>query len=173
MDDNNNDIIVPDQVQVSQDKSIESLRPKQLKFLVLYLKSGEVAKSYQKIYKSSKATAIVNGSKLLKKYKEVRSLLYEANGLGEKAMMKAIKEALSSEKGMKATKYYKDGTIKEEVDSRQPDHFIRLKAVEIRNKTLGVDTPDQGKQGNTLNVFIVKDKAKNIFQVAEEGEVVQ
>ena len=168
MDDTGNEIIVPE-----NKPQLESLRPKKLKFLINYLKTGDVAKSYQKVYKCSKESAIVQGSKLLSKYKEVRKLLYEANGLGEKAMITAIREALGAEKGYTATKYYKDGSIKEEVDTRQPDHFVRLKAVEIRNKTLGVDTPEPARQGNTLNVFIVKDKNKGVFQVAEEGEVVE
>lgn len=165
--DDNNEVIVPQ-------KGLENLKPRHLKFLVQYLKTGNTTDSYMKVYRiKNRATAGSNGSHLLAKYKHIKKLLYEANGLDEKNMIKVIKDALTANKGMKATKYYKDGSIKEEVDSTGPDHFIRLKAVEIRNKSLGEDVSENQRTGNTLNIIIQKDKARGIFSMAEEGEVIE
>ena len=143
----------------------DTLKPKHLRFFVQYLKLGNATEAYMKVYRTkNRYISGCSASHIMAKHKEIKKLLYEANGLDEKAMIKVIKDALTANKfAVKRT-----GGIAD----LGPDHFIRLKAVEIRNKAIGEEDGSSGNRGNTLNVMIVKDKDKNIFTMGEEMEVI-
>lgn len=155
--DTNAPVIVP------KTRRLESLRPKQLRFFVAYLKCGSQTEAYMKVYRMrNRVQACSSASHLIGKFKDIKKLLYEVNGLGEKDMIAAIKGALGANK----TTLTKTGMVV----NLGPDHYARLKAVELRNKSLGEGFADSGTgKGNTLNVLIVKDKDKGVFQVGEEN----
>lgn len=156
--DDNKEVIVPQ-------KALDTLPPRHLKFLVEYLKLGNGTQAYMKVYRVKNRTVAASGAwKILNKYKDIKKHLYEVNGLDEKAMIDTIKDALSAEKMI---------VDKLGFEHNSPDHFIRLKAVEIRNKALGEDVSTTQRGGNTLNVIIQKDKAKGLFSMAEEGEIIE
>ena len=138
--------------------AVADLNPKQLRFFLNYIKTGEVINSYIKIYRiKNRYSAAVLGHRLLKKFKNIKQLLFEANGLGEKDIVTALKDAIVADK-IVINKWGLPQSI-------GPDHLIRLKAVEIRNKSL--ETEQSPINNNNLNVVIVNDKEKNIFSMGD------
>ena len=150
-------------VIIPENTALDKLSPKHLRFLVQYLKIGNATEAYLKVFRTkNRVSAGSNSWKLVNKYKDIKKILYEANGLAEKDMIAAIKGALS------ANKVVVDKQGNEHISA---DHAIRLKAVEIRNKALGEDGESTQKIGNQMNIVIVKDKVRGMFSMGEEADV--
>lgn len=149
-------------VPVDKDKYglLFKLNPKQLRFFLQYVKSGgKIGESYAKVYRiKDKNKAQLQGSQLYRRYPQIKRVLYEAMGLGDGILAKTMAEALSAEKQ----------TIYKNKVYEFPDHYARLKAVEMANKLAGGEEVAI-KPGHQTNVLIVNDKEKGVFRVEEEN----
>ena len=110
---------------------------KEVKFLKLYLKTGNATRSIMAVYDCKYKSARSMGSQLLTKLNvSVRDLLEEHN-LTFVDSIKAVKDAYKAEKII---------TSPTEPDYKTPDHLTRLKAVQIVDRWLGIESkPEEGR----------------------------
>ncbi len=133
--------------------------PKQMKFFIEFVRLGSPMRAYMKAYRvTNKATASVNAQKLLKKFPQIKEAIYDANGLGEDAVIAVLKDAFKAQRVI---------VDKFGVEHSSEDHYARLKAVQIREDILHKLTAVRG--GNQLNVIVVKDPTKGVFEVIEQN----
>lgn len=143
-------------------QTITDLNPRQLRFLELYIKTGNATKSYQEVYNlKNEASAAVLASRLLKKTGDVTRGLYEQAGLGMDTIIQVLKDAIKAEKNMVIHK--KDGS---KIVTAGPDHLLRLKTIELIYKFSGWEADmKKSKVENQVNVQIISDEKRGIFRV--------
>ena len=110
-------------------KITESMTPKQIKFLSLWLKTGNGTKSAMEAYDTDdpgSAASIANEN--LRKLKNPMKLFCEARGMGIDRLYKVIDDAMVAEKT-------------DITGDKHPDHKIRLEAGDRLSKWLDVE-PD-------------------------------
>jgi len=134
------------------------MTPKQAKFLDLYVRTGNATSSYQKAYsQDNPALAATSASLLLKKYEGVKLAVMEQHGLNLGHILQRLRESL-------------DATyIEHAFDGEQtelPDQRLRLKAVEVATKLMGMENKQQ--QLNVGNICIIEDPKRGIFSIGEE-----
>lgn len=161
VDDLMTDVQVADpKAAVSQD-AFKRLLPRQRKFLKYYLKTKNRVDAWMQSHKTCKTRegAAVQASVFFKTHPEVADWLYELAGLGDDEFARVVREGFNAEKMIlyKGQKY------------TEPDHFARLKSVEIGMKLRG---KGEGKAtGNTMNIQIINDSEKGVFKIVEGEEV--
>ena len=134
--------------------------PRQMKFFIEYVRLGSPMRAYMKAYRTTnKATASVNAQKLLKKFPQIKEAIYDANGLGEDAVISVLKDAFKAQRVI---------VDKFGIEHSSEDHYARLKAVQIREDILHKLTV--GRNINQLNVMVVKDPTKGVFEVIEGNQ---
>lgn len=140
---------------------LTDLRPKQARFFRYYLETMNTTHSYMRAYRTKNAViAGVNGARLLRQYKEIKRAIYEQAGLGEKEITGVLKEAFGANK----QQIYKSRVYE------FPDHFARMKAVELAHKLSGEGESDdkpENSAGGKMQVVIINDPAKGIFKVTD------
>lgn len=152
--------LVPVPVDKEKYSLLFKLNPRQLRFFLAYIKSGgKIGESYAKVYRiKDKLKSQYLGSILYRRYPQIKKVLYESIGLGDGVLAQTMKEALTAEKQ----------TIYKNKVYEFPDHYARLKAVEMANKLGGV-TEESSKPGNQTNILITSDEKKGVFRVEEES----
>lgn len=145
---------------VSRD-AFKQLLPRQRKFLKYYLKTKSRVDAWMLSHKGCKTRegAAVQASVFFKSHPEVADWLYDLAGLGDDEFARVVREGFNAERSQfYLGKQYKD-----------PDHFARLKAVEIGMKLRG---KGEGKAtGNTMNIQIINDSQQGVFKIVEGEEV--
>ena len=130
------------QKEESQPEKLK-LTLKQREFLKLYFKTGNGVQSAMKVYDTDDYDSACSiASQNLSKLKVPIQHLMEAKGL---SLGDLIDTVLDARKAMKKTPIItgrdaKGAPMYEYVD--EPDHFIRLKSVEIAGRWLGIEKPD-------------------------------
>ena len=142
---------------VPYNNQLSELNLKQRMFLKEYFKCGSATRSYQKIYKVDEASAAVLASRLLKKVKNIMCILFELHGLTEAAIVKILKDACN------ATKIQIYNGQKYEV----PDHYIRLKSVELVKHITGMEYSSSDSRNTQTNVVVINDKKRGVFEVTD------
>lgn len=149
-----------DLVATPQGSPLDTITPRNRKFVKEYLLCGNATKAWMKSHRTkNEATAACNASKFLKANPELKRWLYEKQGLSDGDIIETIKEARKAEKPY----FDRQGT-----PHVYPDHWTRLKAVEIAHKFKGDDIP--AVVGGGMNVVIVADRDKGVFKVVEGEE---
>ncbi len=119
------------------------LTMKQREFLKLYFKTGNGVQSAMKVYDTTDYDSACSiASENLSKLKIPIQHLMEARGLSVGDLIDSLIDARKATKKTPiiSGRDNKGAPVYEYVD--EPDHFIRLKAVEIAGKWLGVEKPD-------------------------------
>lgn len=151
------DLVQYDEIEYIDVSEDLKLNPRQMKYFIQYVRTGNAAQSYMETYGVDKASAVIASTRLNKKFPQIRRALFEANGLTEKAMLKTVKDALKA----KIEKRNKKGEV-----SYLPDHNTRLRAVEIREKMLKDDEEqDNRTKGTGINIQVNIDREKEVFEI--------
>lgn len=146
---------------VPQEKTFSDLNPRQLCFLNLYIETGNATKAYIQAYRiKNPASASVLASRLLKQVKEITVGLYEKHGLDEMTFIRTLKGALRAKRQqVSQAKVYEF-----------PDHYARMKALELLHKFTNREDEKEGENVNQLNVVMISDKKRHIVKVIEADD---
>lgn len=166
MSDNNIDSIAEDidvkkaRKQMGELNPLKALKPRQRKFLKLFLTTKDRATAWMMSHPTTKdrVNAHVNCSIFLKNHPEVVEWLYSMAGMGEDDLIGVVRGSMNAEK----TQFYLGKKYKE------PDHYARLKGAELALKMRESKEPQ--KIGNQVNIQIITDKDKGIFKIIEGDE---
>jgi len=124
---------------------------KQRRFLQEYFKTGNGVQSALKVYDTKDyATAGVIASQNLKKLKTSMKDLMEIRGLSVYQLIDTVKDAMTANRVISAINTDKKATGGTTDFIEVPDHTVRLKAVDIASKWLGV----QDQEANQTNIQI-------------------
>lgn len=131
--------------QVGRPEEIKELTVKQKKFLKVYFDTGNATKAALAAYDTDDPkTASVIGAENIAKLSDVVRYIMNKKGLDVEWMVDRVNEAGSATK-------WNDFT-----GEREPDHNIRLKAVDVAERWVGMkedkDTPTTAIQNNYFNV---------------------
>lgn len=138
---------------------LNELLPAQRKFLKYFIKTRNRVDAWMQSHPTckSKEHAYIAVGTFLKNHPDVVDWLYDLAGLGEDDFMAVVRDSMQANKSQfYLGKKYED-----------PDHYARLKAVELGMKMKG---HDEGKKvGNQVLIQIISDKDKGIFKI-QDGE---
>lgn len=146
---------------IPQDKTdlFLKLQPKQLKFIIEYLKNGgDGCQAWMKIYRvKNNANAAHYASRFLQSHLDIKQALYEMWGFSEKEIITTLAEAKKAERQqIYRSKVYSF-----------PDHYARMKAIELAKKLSGgIEAEDKGSR---VNVMIINDPANGIWKVQDNS----
>lgn len=139
---------------------LRSLLPKQRKFLKHFLKTKNRVIAWKLSHKNCKsdASAMSSATAFLSAHPEVNDWLYQLAGLGDDDFIGVVRDSFTATR----QQIYK-GTV-----YKEPDHYARLKGVELGMKMRGIGG---GKEkGNTMNIQIISDKQAGVFKIIEGEE---
>lgn len=138
-----------------------ALQPKVLRFFMEWLKNGgKTAEAYMVVNRiKDRQRAMLNGQNIIFRHPEIKRALYEMWGFSETDIIKTLNEAT------KATRQ----TIYKNKVYESPDHYARMKAVELAQKFKEATTTEKNEGGTKVNILVVNDPAKGIFRVEDQS----
>jgi len=145
-------------VRVS-DNPLRDLVPRQRRFLKAFLQNQNRVEAWMKVYRcKSRESAMVASNRFLKTHPEVVDWLYDLAGLGDDDFARVVREGMRADRSI----FYKGDHHVE------PDHYARFKAVELGLKVRG---KDEKQIGNQVNIQVISDPKKGIFEIMDGEEV--
>lgn len=115
------------------------LNEKQRRFCVEYLKDCNATRAYQSVYKCAESTAHTNGYKLLKN-EEVKTYLEKINRRQEERRILSLEDCLR--------------ILTEIAEDETSTKNERMKAIDMRMKTLGVYLQRMQIEDSSINIKI-------------------